>query len=267
MSKDVVECGLARRVALEGGPRLTVPGVASHLAQCEGCRAFLAGEQAVAQRLAEMAPRPQAAADVRVRIFQAVAASQHPRRQRRQWLGVAAAAAVVVATGSYGMLHLLGRSLDEISESVAVDFVREQGNAGVQTSDAEVAVKWFVGQADVAVTPLRLEQARLTGARICPMTEGRAAVLEYQVDGAAVGYYILPARNTERARFGVSRIRGLTVVAWRSGDVWYAMVSTLPEQRLREIAAPLAARQSISTGVTAPPGETTGTNLARAVAL
>lgn len=266
MSRDVVECGLARRVALEGGPRLTVPGVATHLVECAACQAFLAGESAVAQRLAEMAPRPQAAADVRVRIFQAVAASQHRQRQRRQLVGIAAAAALVVATGSYGMLHLLGRSLDEISESVAVDFVSEQGHAGVVTSDAAVAVKWFVGQADVAVTPLQLDQATLTGARICPMTEGRAAVLEYEVDGAAVGYYILPARNTERSRFGVSRIRGLTVVAWRSGDVWHAMVSTLSEQRLREIAAPLAALQAISTGITVP-GGAAATRVAQAVAL
>ncbi|MDX2207739.1 MAG: hypothetical protein SFU57_08870 [Gemmatimonadales bacterium] len=267
MDRNLVECGAARRVALEGGPRMAVPGIAIHLAECEACRDFLAGEQAVAERLAEMAPRPQAAANVRVRVFRAVAAQQNQRRQRRQWVGVAAAAAVILSAGSYGMLHLLGRSLDEISESVAVDFVREQGHAGVFTDDAETAAKWFVGQADVAVTPLRLEQATLTGARICPMTEGRAAVLEYLVDGAAVGYYILPARNTERARFGVSRIRGLTVVAWRSGDVWHAMVSTLPEQRLREVAAPLAARQAISTGVAAPGEAASETSLARVVAL
>src|SRR5688572_23799295 len=98
-------CGRARRLLWpDAGPRAASPDVIDaqeHLAACTSCQAFIADLRAVGDATRESAPREQAPAEVRDRLFAAVArarAGMQPRRGRhaRQWPVVAAAVALII---------------------------------------------------------------------------------------------------------------------------------------------------------------------------
>ena len=239
MTPITQQCGTARRVALQGGPRRLDEAVAIHLARCPACKDFLAGEAAMGRALAEAAPAPRAPAAVRARVFEAVALHRRTRQRRRTLLGGLAAAALLAALGYTTLTMTPASSSDALATTVVDDFVRLHGREGIRTGEVEVAERWLGTQADVAITAPQWGGATLVRARICPMPSGRGAVLEYQVGAAEIDYYVLPATGRGRDQFAVTTVRGYAVVAWRTGDVWHAAVSRLPADELHRLVRTL----------------------------
>ena len=229
-SATQVNCGKVRRVVLEGGPRLTHAEVEHHLRQCASCQAFVAGEASFAATLAaQMAPTT-ASVDVRRRLFDALADGRRRRLRWGRWVAAVAAIAAVAMLS----LRLLAPAVDPLT-AVVEDFARLQGVGGLRTNNRVDATRWLTPQVDVAVIAPAWPRATLVGARICPMPAGRGAVLEYQVEGEAVGYYILPMRQGTAAGLQFSHVRGYSVIAWHDDDVWHVVISALSVARFRDL--------------------------------
>jgi anti-sigma factor RsiW len=101
--------------------------------------------------------------------------------------------------------------------------------------------RWVAQQLQRAVFVPTLPGAQLRGARLCVMDGRRGAVLEYDVAGVGLSYFVVPI-STDTARGGVPlrferALRGgFHLVAWREPGVLHVMVGGLPESRLATLA-------------------------------
>ncbi|MGH7718662.1 MAG: anti-sigma factor family protein [Gemmatimonadaceae bacterium] len=248
MSNGSMTCGRARRLLWpDGGPQVASAErieAQEHLAGCAACQRFVREMRALGEAVREAAPREQAPGEVRSRLFAAIArarAGRQPlakRRVARWWL--AAAAVFVVALGSALTAGRLLRDAqaDPIS-AMAEDHATALGGARVASGDPAAVTRWLAGQVHFAVYVPVLPGAQLRGARICMMDGRRGAVVEYEVDGVAVSYFVIPngaADGGEPARFDHARRAGYDVVSWREPGLLHAMVGSVPRSRLVALA-------------------------------
>ncbi|MFN2431681.1 MAG: hypothetical protein ABR599_02465, partial [Gemmatimonadota bacterium] len=79
-----MSCGRARRLLWpDGGPRSSSPDVIDaqhHLAACQACQRFVREMHAIADLLHDAAPREEAPAEVRGRLFTALARARASAR-------------------------------------------------------------------------------------------------------------------------------------------------------------------------------------------
>jgi anti-sigma factor RsiW len=218
-----------------------------HLEACAACQQFLREMRTFGDAIHDAAPREQAPAEVRTRLFTAIArarAGAHGppsgRHRRAQWLGVA----VVLLIGLAGSLTvdrvLRGRHADAIT-AIVEDHARALGERHIASGDRTEITRWLAGQVHFAVYVPVLPGAKLRGARLCVLDGRRGAVVEYDVDGVAVSYFVVPY-GTERPgdgtqeRFDGTRRAGYHIVAWREPGLLHAMVGNLAESRLATFA-------------------------------
>jgi anti-sigma factor RsiW len=244
-----VTCGRARRILWpDGGPRAASPEVIDaqeHLAGCAACRQFMRDMRVLGEAVRDGAPREQAPADVRGRLFTAVArarAGTHPAPRRRAhapWLAAAAVLAVALGTLTADRLQR-DAQVDPIS-AIAEDHARALGRAHLGSADPAEVTRWLAEQVHFAIHVPALPDARLRGARLCVMDGRRGAVVEYEVEGVAVSYFVVPdeaepTRDTAAARFDRATRAGYRIVSWREPGLLHAMVGNLPESRLATLA-------------------------------
>lgn len=245
---EAITCGAARRrLWPDGGPQLATEArllAEEHLAGCRECRQFLTEMHAMADRLRGAAPLADAPADLRHRLFSAVARARvavsapAPRLGRRWLVGLAG----VAALSALGLGYHSWVRQDRASALTmfAEDHRRAAKGEGTATSDSLTASRWLAARLAIAVPVPLFPGARLKGARVCVFGEDRGGVLEYEVNGHALSYFVVPARQAGGAEsipeLHFAAQGGYRVVAWHDAGLTHALVADLPESHLAELA-------------------------------
>jgi anti-sigma factor RsiW len=216
-----------------------------HLAGCTACQAFIAEMRAVGHSIHESAPREEAPAEVRERLFAALAqarAGTRPRRGRhaRNWL-LLAAAVLGITLGTALLTDRLTRqpSADPIA-ALAEDHARSVGEAHIASTDPVQVANWVVGQVHFGMQVPVLPGASLRGARISVFDGRRGAVLEYDVDGTPMSYFVIPNESAPDGRrpmrFDQAAHAGYQIVSWREPGLLHAMVGNLSPSQIVSLA-------------------------------
>lgn len=250
MSTENMTCGRARRLLWpDGGPRAATGEVIeaqAHVVGCGSCRQFLSEMRTFGEAIRTAAPREQAPAAVRRRVFSAVARARagvpavRGRRWRPSWL--AAAAVLLVGVGGALTADRLARQeRDDPISAIAEDHARVLGGARIDSTDPAVVAQWLAGQVHFAIHVPVLPDARLLGARLCVMDGRRGAVVEYQVGEARLSYFVVPegaerAEAGEALQFRRAARAGYQLVWWREAGLVHAMVGSLPQSTLLALA-------------------------------
>jgi anti-sigma factor RsiW len=242
-------CGRARRLLWpDGGPRpasAQVVDAQEHVAACAACEGFLAEMRAVGEAVRESAPREQAPIEVRERLYAALAhtrAGTEPRRRRQAGNWVLLAAVLLLTLGATLLVGRLTRQApgDAIA-ALAEDHARAVGEAHITSADPIKVANWVSGHVHFGMQVPILPGASLRGARISVFDGRRSAVLEYEVDGVAMSYFVIP--NDAKSAPGGSAMRfdrtvraGYQVVSWREPGLLHAMVGNLSAAQLVTLA-------------------------------
>jgi anti-sigma factor RsiW len=218
-----------------------------HLDTCAACQQFVHEMRTLGDAIHDAAPREKAPVEVRRHLFTAIARARtgahqptSGRHRRVQWV----AAAVVLLIGLASSLTL-GRLLrdgpaDPIT-AIVEDHAKALGESHIVSGDPAEIARWLAGQLHFAMYVPVLAGAELRGARLCVLDGRRGAVVEYDVDGVAVSYFVVPHRaepadDASPGRFDRTRRAGYQVVSWREPGLLHAMVGNLPESRLTGFA-------------------------------
>ena len=244
-----MNCGRARRLLWpDTGPREATPEVVAareHAAGCEGCTHFLADMHRMAEEIGRRAPRPTAPAEVRNRLFQAIARVRIPSggRARSSRLRPPAIAGIVallvVGLSLLGYLGVRGGSPDrnDALGSIVEDRLRSQRGAGLASSDSAQVTEWLTERLPFAVQIPIFPEARLTGARVLVDSRRSGAVVEYLVGERVLSYYILPADGAGlQDEIRLASTNGYHVASWHDSGLTHALVAALPESKLVELA-------------------------------
>jgi anti-sigma factor RsiW len=250
VTTDGMTCGRARRLLWpDAGPRAASPDVIDaqeHLAACTSCQAFIADMRAVGDATRESAPREQAPAEVRARLFAALAharAGMQPRRRRhaRNWLLVATAVVLITLGGTFLADGLTRHPSDDAIAALAEDHARAVGEAHIASTDPAEVETWVAAQVHFAMQVPVLPGATLRGARVSVFDGRRGAVVEYDVDGTRLSYFVVPngpvtSDASSPMRFDRTARTGYHVVSWREPGLLHAMVGNLSASQLETFA-------------------------------
>jgi anti-sigma factor RsiW len=196
------------------------------------------------QQVGRIAPRPNAPAGVRDRLFQAIArsrtASESPDSAARlhQFLIAGIAALLVLSLSLLGYLAVRGGS-DESNAlgSIVEDRLRSQTGAGLASSDSLQVAEWLAERLPFPIQVPLFPDARLTGARLLVAKRHSGAVLEYVVQGRGLTYYVLPGGGVGSPQdVRLSAGNGYRVASWHDAGLTHALVATLPGSKLIELA-------------------------------
>jgi len=244
-----MNCGRARRLLWpDAGPREATPEVVAareHAAGCEGCTRFLADMHRMAEEISRRAPRPTAPAEVRNRLFQAIARARipsggHARSSRLRPQAIAGIVALlVVGVSLLGYLGVRGGSPDrnDALGSIVEDRLRSQRGPGLASSDSAQVTEWLTERLPFAVQIPIFPEARLTGARVLVDSRRSGAVVEYLVGERVLSYYILPGDGAGlQGEIRLVSTNGYRVASWHDSGLTHALVAALPESKLVELA-------------------------------
>ncbi len=244
-----MDCGRTRRLLWpDTGPReatAEVVGAREHAAGCEACTRFLDDMRRIAELVRRDAPRPTAPAEVRDRLFKAIAQARMAhgasapvtRLRRRVVPGIAAA--LIMGLGWMGYLAVRGGSPDsnDALGSIVEDRLRSQKGAGLASSDSLQVAQWLAERLPFAVQVPIFPEARLTGARLLLDNRQAGAVVEYLVQGRVLTYYVLPSGGVGFPRqIQLASRDGYRVASWNDAGLTHALVATLPGPTLVEFA-------------------------------
>lgn len=252
MTNAHMTCGNVRRLLWpDGGPRATSPELADaqeHLARCTACQRFVHAMREQGNLLCGAALRDEAPADVRHRLFSAVARARSglPASSGRlvpaSWL-VAAVAGLVLLGGTLALDHVVRHASVDPMAVLADDHARTLGDAQINSADPAVVGRWLAGQVHFAMIVPTLPNARLLGARLRVQEGRRGAAVRYQVNGVAVTYFVVPTEKdamqpppTAHQQFARFSRAGYRVVAWREPGLLHAMVGSLADAQLAALA-------------------------------
>ena len=273
-----VQCGTARRILWpDGGPRPVTSEVVEaqeHLAECEACQRFVSDMRQLSDAIRAAAPRPHAPAELRERLYDALAHSREAPlwRQalsRRRALRLAAAAIVLVVAVTWLSSPLWRYAASENAiAALAEDHMRALKGEGIASSDSATVATWLARRLSFAMHLPLFPESQLRGARLCLMDGRTGAAVEYRVDGQAVSYYVMPeptAEGAERAQtFRYASHAGYRVVVWHEPGLMHALVASLPRARLAALAR-YCVERALSLWSRDPTPTRSGRKLARAV--
>lgn len=216
----------------------------AHLAGCERCRRVAGFESAFRQRLRDNVERVTAPPALRVRLREALDASE--RRRRWVWslrlLPAAAALAGLVVWLDVRQQRLSEEELSAFAEAT-VRSHQQHLPLDVQSDGEGQIRRYFAGKVPFAVRPPRFSRAsaRLVGARLSHLYQHQAAYLSYDVDGERVSVFVLdpralPHAAAEDAAAGRAvswrDAQGYRVGFFRAGGTGYAVAGDVDPQRL-----------------------------------
>jgi anti-sigma factor RsiW len=262
-----MSCGRARRLLWpDAGPREVTPETVAareHAAGCEACTRFLEDMRRIAARIGQAAPRPTAPAEVRGRLFKAIARartdSASPGVGRFRPVLVAASAALVVGLGWLGYIAVRGgASMDDALGSIMEDRLRAQKGAGLASADSLQVARWLGERLPFSVQVPLFPGARLTGARLLVDNRQSGAVVEYVVSGSPLTYYVVPGGAGLQRQVQLASREGYRVASWHDAGLTHALVATLPGPRLIEYARYCIHQMMASAAGRLSPGRTGG---------
>lgn len=244
-----ISCELARRTIWpNSGPVGASPEVLTardHVETCPSCGAFLRGMEGVARTIRDNAPRPTAPLDLRERVFENIA-NRRAAHGRRFQLRIIAGAALAIA-GAIGIFltPVLRHPRDstarsEVVSALADDHGRSMRGEGIRSPDAAEVSAWIRARLPFAVEVPVFDDAKLRSARLGNVTGHQAAIIEYDLKGRTVSYFVFDAGPNERdgpvGELSHATDRGYQIVMWREPDLIHALVGAVPRSRLDELA-------------------------------
>lgn len=257
-------CGRARRLLWpDAGPREATAEVViarQHASACADCGRFLDDMRRLGERIGEAAPRAPAPAEVRDRLFEAIARARSEGKggRRGSWrrrVGAGLAAALVLGGAWLGWRTTSDGSprQPEALGAIADDHLRSQRATGLRSSDSVEVARWLGERLPFAVAIPLFPDARLTGARVL-LLEGRAgAVVEYAIAGRSLSYYILPDGgrhgSSEQRRVRLASHAGYRMAVWADAGLTHALIAGLSGARLVELAHFCIAQMTGATDV------------------
>jgi hypothetical protein len=224
----------------------------AHLSGCDGCRRLVALEETFRTTLIDRLQPDPAPVDVRERVAAAldrlpeVRASVVPVRRRRH-LPAALAVAAVILLGLGAWLGMWAQQwwhahprLTDLADA-AVDqhqrLTRGLLPADIHGVSPRGAEEWFRKRLpfNVSLPDLPNPQLGFRGGRVSHLGAVEVAALGYQVDGADVSLFVMPAEAYRRLhlsdepRFKLVTHRGYDVIIWQSATqgVGYTLVSEI----------------------------------------
>lgn len=247
MEQVTMSCGRARRLLWpDAGPREATAEIVlarEHAAGCSACRSFLQDMQRLGEGIGRHASRPAAPAEVRDRLFQAIARARTAsdsagRPTRLRQTAVAGIAALLVfGLSLLGYLAVRGTNDGDALGSIVEDRLRSQQAAGLVSSDSLRVAEWLAERLPFAVQVPLFPDARLTGARLVVTGPRSGAVLEYLVEGRTLSYYVLAGAGRGLPQnVRLSSRSGYRVASWHDAGLTHALVATLPGPKLIEYA-------------------------------
>ena len=243
--------------------RLPAPArveVHAHLDTCPECARAAAIEHALTTALEERLPQHPASLALKRRLAAGWPAPVAARARWSAWrpapaFGLALAAVLLVLTPLLYYERLTSRTTSEqailVSEAVN-DHLRvlsSQHPLDVESGGIHQVKPWFEGRLDFAPV-LAFEgdaEFPLRGGSVGYFRDRKAAVLVYTRRLHLVSLIVFRAENLawpagDLIRLGsvqahVTAERGFNVIAWRRGDLGYALVSDVDARELRQLAA------------------------------
>ncbi len=201
--------------------------------------------RAIGEAIRDAAPRDEAPVDVRGRLFSVIAraraGTQPTRALRRASWTIAAAVLAALLVGGAAVERLLRDAPANPISAIVQEHARALADTRLASGDEAEVTRWIGAQVDFAMYVPSLPGARLVGARLCVIDGRRGAVIDYDVNGVPVSYFVVPegtgsADASRPARFDSAVRAGYRVVSWRAPGLLHAMVGNLPEGRLAALA-------------------------------
>jgi anti-sigma factor RsiW len=219
--------------------------IEQHLSGCPACAAALERTRSLSARIGAAGLYHEPPADLRDRVRASlVRATGSRRRFSPSWrrLGVAAAAAVLLAAGAWGVLRALpARSGTEMqARDVVAGHVRSlmaDHLVDVESSDQHKVKPWFIGKVDVApeVKDLAEHGFPLVGGRLDYLDDRPAAALVYRRGKHVINVFVWRTAEIDRPPEYLER-QGYHLIRWVDNERAFWVVSDLNEQELRRFA-------------------------------
>ena len=222
--------------------------IETHLASCHQCRTEYERNGSIEADIRHHAGNWQPSPD----LWQRIEAGAERRTVRpgmsRSPLSWMVAALLMLTVGVTTFIQLQ-RGDDEATEVVAAALINEfhtfvVSHRDLDYSDTQPAEirNWFGDKVDFRVPlPVKSDDLRLAGGRLCNMFDQRIASFMYQVDDAWVSLYIMrSARTTQNSDDSHELLmKGYGFIDWEHQGLHYSLVGDLPVTRLRQIAKDL----------------------------
>lgn len=259
-------CGRARRLSWPGlGPRKATDEILraqAHVEECVDCRRALADMHAMSSAVSAGAARPSAPADVRERLFTALARARTaaPARPRAagRWLRVALVGGVVLTAAVVGNEALKHLRPDAPLAGIVDDHLRAVRGEGIASSDSLLVAQWLEVRVPMPVAVPLFPGAALRGARLYVVDGSRGAVLEYELEGRTLTYYIVPVTHEAgRPANGLARVpelrhasrAGYRIVSWQDMGLVHALVADVPDVHLTRLAHYCMQQMMVAAGL------------------
>ncbi len=218
-----------------------------HLSECPACAGAVERTRSLSARLGDPAlyrkPPAHLHRRVRVSLRQAGGARGRPVALPWGWLGVAAAAAALVAIVLWGALQSRPiSSRDELLErEVVAAHVRSvmlpSHLLDKESSDQHTVKPWFIGKVDVVpeVKDLAPQGFPLSGGRLEYIDDRPAAALVYTRAKHVINVFIWRTAEKDRPPEFLNR-QGYHLIRWTDKERMFWVISDLNEKELREFA-------------------------------
>lgn len=154
------------------------------------------------------------------------------------WKGAASGIGATALAACLGLFLLLPQQQDEIANDIVTAHVRSLMGAhlvDVASSDHHTVRPWFDGRADIAPPADNFAQQgfQLVGGRLDYVDGRRAAVVVYRHGAHVVNVFAW--RSDGAAKPGLHSRNGYTLLAWKSGDLFYCAVSDASVGELQKL--------------------------------
>jgi anti-sigma factor RsiW len=129
----------------------------------------------------------------------------------------------------------------DIIAELTAEHARAVGEAHIASSDHAGVATWLARHVHFGAQVPVLPGATLRGARISVFDGRPSAVLEYDVAGTAMSYFMIPnergsADASSAVRFDQTARAGYRVISWREPGLLHAMVGNLSPPQLLALA-------------------------------
>ncbi len=215
-----------------------------HLVECGQCQMFQKEEERLRAELKKLANSEQAPVALRRRISGMVERpNASKRRDLRRWMA-AAAAVVLLAGATAGILwDRYTPSPERLAQAFVADYLQYlPGREQIAADSPQQAEEWLQGRVDFPVHVPTVPGAALKTARICDISGRKAALLQYHHNDSNTSISIFVAaepRAYEREKMQVNvetSGHGVRSVLWCHRGLVYDVVATLNDSSMQQIA-------------------------------
>jgi len=196
-----------------------------HLDTCDACQAWRARLEGLSKAVARSIGREHASRQLTLRVR---------RLETAYWRGRAAALAGTAALVLVGALALLGRTAPgDGSAALLIEdhqrFVADASAMALPSSDPGTVSRGLAAKLPFRVALAGVEGARLRGGHDCSLPEGRAAYLQYELEGEPVSVFVARQLTPAPGPGPCRMVAGETLCTFEGRGQTVAVVARRPE--------------------------------------